>query len=68
MMDLKKAAADILAKRGGGGDGESSDSDGSSGPGALSAMFAALKAGKDAEAYDAFRAAVQSCGYSDEEE
>ncbi len=64
MFDPKKAALLILSHKG--EESPKDDEDGSSGPGALKAMFAALKAGDDTEAYDAFRAAVQSCG-SDEE-
>lgn len=67
MFDPKKAALLILSKGEHGGE-EMSEEDGSSGPSALKAMFAALKAGNEEEAYDAFRAAVQSCGSDDYEE
>jgi len=65
MFDPKKAALLILSK-GDHGD-EESEEDGSSGPAALKAMFSALKDGNADEAYDAFRAAVQSCGSDDYE-
>lgn len=64
MFDPKKAALLILSK---GEHGGESEEDGSSGPAALKAMFSALKDGNADEAYDAFRAAVQSCGSDDYE-
>lgn len=66
MFDPAKAALLILS----GGESEEEDTekeDGSGGPAALRAMFLALRDGKDNEAYDAFRAAVESCGeYEDD--
>ncbi len=68
MFDPKKAAMLILSKRDE-PDGDEEDmgsEDGGSGPEALKAAFEAMKKGDYSVAYDAFRAAVQSCG-SDEE-
>lgn len=66
MFDPKKAALLILSK--GEHGGEETEEDGTGGPAALKAMFSALKSGNEEEAYDAFRAAVQSCGSDDYEE
>lgn len=72
MFDPKKAALLILSKGDhgdmGGDEEKSEEGDGSSGSEALKAMFSALKSGNEEEAYDAFRAAVQSCDSDDYEE
>ncbi len=67
MFDPKKVAMLILSGKGSEHGSDDTEEDGSSGPGALKAMFAALKDGNEQEAYDAFRSAVKSCGYDDEE-
>lgn len=67
MFDPKKAAMLILSKKDADeGDEDMGSEDGGSGPEALKAAFEAMKKGDYSVAYDAFRAAVQSCG-SDEE-
>ncbi len=67
MFDPKKAALLILGH--GKDEGEEAPADeGPSGADALSAAFDLLKAGKKVEAYDAFRAAVESCGAEPEGE
>jgi hypothetical protein len=62
MFDPKKAALLILAK----GKGEDSpEESGPSGMEAFSAMMDAFQKGDKQTAYDAFRAAVESCGSED---
>ncbi len=67
MLDTKKAAGEILSGLDK-DEGPEVEDMGPSGADALSAAFDLLKAGKKAEAYDAFRAAVESCGAGPEED
>lgn len=57
MFDPQKAALLILAK----GKGESAEESGPTGKEAFAAMMNAFKDGDTETAYDAFRAAVESC-------
>lgn len=68
MFDPKKAALLIVSGHGKEGGDDMESEDGSSGPEALKAVFDAMKSGDFEVAYDAFRAAVQSCGSGDYEE
>lgn len=64
MFDPKKAAMLIISSKHDdpeGDEGNMSEEDGSAGPGALKAVFEAMKKGDEDAAYDAFRAAVMSC-------
>jgi TolA-binding protein len=70
MFDPKKAALLIVSKHGE-PDGDEEDmgaEDGSMGPEALKAAFESMKKGDYNAAYDAFRAAVHSCGSDEYEE
>lgn len=65
MFDPAKVAMMIIS--GGSSEAEEeSEEDGSAGPDALKAFAEAIDSKDWAAAYDAFRVAVQSCGYEDE--
>ncbi len=64
MFDAKQAALLILSS---GKPEAEHEEDGSAGPDALKAFVEAMKAEDWVAAYDAFRVAVQSCGYEDDD-